>query len=190
MIDVFVRRWVPVDPKRQAMRSAMFVLALVRWGMQADANVQHVVEVHGDPQFHMRAKRWAEEHATSDVYVVADDDCLILGKQFVSRGVKTLLQHADYGLLAAASVIEDGDLVYSSSVSFTRPHVVERHAVGGVAFVRRGILKRFDACPANLTDETICNEITGAGYKVGVMPGVKFNHLGYGFAADGPYWEA
>jgi hypothetical protein len=199
-IDVFVRSWIPSGERRD-LRHSMAVLVHGRWWMQKDAKVYlqraHSTDSNGS-QFHMEAKRFAEEHAAGDVYIVADDDCLILGRTFVADGVRILRANPAYGLLTAVSVIENANLIAEwdtwssdrSTAAAWPSEIIDRHSVGGVAFVRRGILKTFAACEPRHTDETICREIEAAGFRVGVMPGVRMNHLGFRYGASGPYWEA
>jgi hypothetical protein len=178
MTDVFIRSWIKsADTGKQALRNAMLAVSCARWRIQPDANWTTVYAPH------MEAKRWAEQRATTDPYIVADEDCLILGADFVSKGLAAVRAHPDYGILTAVSVIENADILY-------RGDVIERHAVGGVAFVRRGILTEFRDCPANQTDDAICSEITRKGYKTGVMPCVQMNHLGYGYSLTSGDWRA
>lgn len=181
--DVFVRSFYPADLKKADLRRAMRDVCEARWSVQRDASVRYLGGTL--PSFNMDGKRIAEESATTDIYIIADDDCLILGADFVSRGTSILRGHPEFGLLTAISVIENhSDFVHTEDA-------VERHSVGGVAFVRRGILTEFPACPVEHTDETICAEFTRKGFKTGIMPSVRMNHLGYGYSiTSDAYWWA
>lgn len=185
-IDTFVRSYFPpgMTLKRQ-FRIGMFDVCVARWRMQSDIRLEIVNGRYPTP-FHMGSKKRAEESSTSSIYIVADDDCLPIGRNFVKDGVEILYDHPEYGLLTATSV-SDGSyrqLEYPNEVA-------ELHAVGGIAFVRKGILTDFNDLGVAKTDESICSEMNRKGYKTGVMPNVKFNHLGAGYSLTVPgCWEA
>lgn len=189
-VDVFVRSYCEFGPGERLkaeMRKGMRECVLARWRMFPESEVRLTV-LHSQSfrefgscfdadyvslyshTMHMESKRAAERLAKSDIYVVADDDCLPIRKAFVTRGVQTMERYPQFGILAAAN-ITDGE-------PFASDEPVERHAVGGVAFVRRGILADFSECVPEQVDGTICDEFKRRGYKCGVMPFVEFNHLG------------
>lgn len=182
LTDVFVRSWL--ESARGAvleLRLALKEATLSRWAIQHDARVWLVNKPH------MQAKRHAEQHATTDIYIVADDDCMPLGKDFVATGCATLRDNLAFGLLSAASVIEH----HFYTEDTLSPNIVAAHSVGGVAFVRKGILTEFRACPPNQTDDSICSEIVRKGYRTGFMPHVQINHLGYGYSLSSEeHWMA
>ncbi len=148
-----------------------------RWALQKDCHVEEIFG--GSKNFHMASKRAAENNSRSSIYVIADADCLILGRDFISKGVATLEARPEYGLLSATS-ISDG--IFPAGCELPASDVVEMHAVGGIAFVRKGILTEFRHCQANQVDGTICEEMVRKGFKTGVMPHVRFNHLGSGYS--------
>lgn len=173
------------------LRAGLAAATLARWELQQDARVQHITPACGIPieYFHMESKRYAEVHATTYIYVVADDDCLILGKDFIEKGVAALEKHPYYGMIGATS-ISDGYY----PVGFQGPNEVEgATAAGGVVFVRKGILTTFDDCLPDQVDDVIAQEFTRKGWSIGVMPYVKFNHLGawYSVTSRNPdNWKA
>lgn len=190
MTDVLIRCFLPAQSPQRRLREYLMGPCHERWKMQADAHVEMVVgdvEDGADPAtFHMDVKRWAEQHCATDIYIVADDDCLILGADFVETGVTTLRKHPEYGLLTATSVVEHHQYHNDYCTG-----VVEAHAVGGVAFVRKGILTEFASCEPDHTDDTICAEMKRKGYKTGIMPSVQMNHIGYGFSLSSTgLWRA
>ena len=133
------------------------------------------------------AKRIAEQLSKSMIYVVADNDCLILGRDFILKGLSIMSRHPEYALLAATS-ISDGE--YPNGCERQDfPEVIERHAVGGISFVRKGLLTEFNPCSTTQVDDTICSELFRKGYKTGSMPGMRFNHLGAGYSITSPmHW--
>lgn len=206
-VDVFVRSYCEFEPKdhwASVLRRGMRMATLARWHMfpkdEVRLTVLHsssfrefescfeadYISLYG-PTMHMDAKKAAERLAHSEVYVVADDDCLPIGRQFVSEGIAAMLNWEKYGILTATS-IDDAALIERGLYV---PPPLERHAVGGVAFIRKGILADFDKCAPDQVDGTICDEFKRRGWKSGVMPWVKFNHLGahYSISTKG-VWAA
>lgn len=157
------------------LRRRMAEVCWERWRMEPDCQLFSIEEDT------IKAKAMAESVATSPVYVVADNDCLILGEGFVQKGLGIMEKHPEYGLLAATS-ISDGDFPREGF-----EEVVSKQA-GGVAFVRKGILIEFKACTPDRVDDTICSEMYRKGYKTGYMPGLRFNHLGAGYSITNPNW--
>src|ERR1700734_838992 len=103
--DVFIRHY----DRTNLLRGAMSDLCHERWRLQGDARVHTLTPLSeaGCRTFHMDAKRWAEERSTTPIYIVADDDCLILGEDFVREGLKAMWAIPAFGILTAASEIED-----------------------------------------------------------------------------------
>ena len=73
---------------------------LVAEGSLADPNWAGIL-IKPLSRFHIDAKRYAEAHAKSDVYVVFDDDQLIIGKDWLERGLEFMEKHPDWGMAAA-----------------------------------------------------------------------------------------
>ncbi len=165
------------------LRIKMGEVCAVRWCME-ECNFHAMTS--SDKNFHILGKSLAERQAQSPIYVVTDNDCLILGEKFVERGVEIMQRHPEYALLAATS-ISDGDLP-SGSIREGLEEAIPRHAVGGVAFVRKGVLTDFAPCRPSQVDETVCHEIKNKGYKAGSMPGMRFNHIGAGYSLSSPIW--
>jgi len=151
-----------------------------RWWLEPDC---YLAPIKNDT---IKAKAAAEKVANGPIYVVTDNDCLILGKNFVKRGIEVMERHSEFGLLAATS-ISDGDYP-SGSDWLHEPEVIEKHSVGGIAFVRKGILTEFNKCDPTRVDDTICSEMNRKGYKTGSMPAIRFNHIGAGYSISNPLW--
>jgi len=176
MTDVFI---LDFDGGNQ-LRKKISEACCIRWHIESDCHFSSI------GSFGIVGKRMAERLSRSSIYVVSDNDCLILGENFVQQGLDIMARHPDYGLLAATSIC-DG---YFAN-GYPREglaEVVPRHAVGGVAFVRKGILTEFKPCDVTQVDETICHEMKLKGYKTGSMPGLRFNHIGAGYSITNPVW--
>ena len=184
-IDVFIRSCFPEKLKEYAlhMRMSLYFACEARWKMVSGINLTTLFPKNDvtREKFHMESKRLAEQLSTSPVYIIADDDCLILGKDFVVEGVKAMNDYPSFGILTATS-ISDGEWKHTQVV--TAP--VDQHSVGGVAFVRKGILTEFRDLGMDKVDDAICSEIIRKGYRTGILPWVKMNHLGAGYSLTSP----
>ena len=194
-IDVFVRVFaISNGSLRGDLRWGLTQATIARWLMQKDINLTllcagAIIRIAGaesvllpEEKFHMESKREAEKRAHMPIYVIADDDCLPFGADFIQRGVSILNQHEDYGLVSASSV-SDGERWTAREEALV--DVLGRHSVGGICFVRKGLLSEFNDLGANRVDESICSELKRLGYEVGVLPRVRMNHLGCGFSLTG-----
>lgn len=197
-VDVFVRVYAePLGGLKSSLRWGMSIATLARWRMQEDANLtvlsadaiiqpMHSCVMMPEKNFHIESKREAERRATTPIYVIADDDALPLGKNFIEQGVKTLARFADYGLVGATS-ISDGQYPAGKTFRYGEPQIsdVEKtESAGGIVFVRRGVINpdELPNCDADQVDETVCTHVRKRGFKVGLLPHVRFNHLGSGFS--------
>jgi hypothetical protein len=180
MTDVFMMNYFGEN----AIRHFMARVCHERWRIE-DCNFMFAVP--GNPRdFHSTGKKECEQAASTEIYVVADNDCLILGKDWVNRGRALVDRHPEYGLLAAANICE-GEFASGTNWQ-TEDEVVERTMVGGIVFVRKGILTDFPMCEPMEVDRVICDEIRSKGYKTGIMPQLRFNHLGAGYSLSNPDW--
>lgn len=197
MIDTFLRVFLPSD---NYIRSGFAMSCEGRWRMDEDASltvlraytVPHDMFMSVDPQgYHFKSKQKAEELATTEIYIVADDDCLVIGKEFAKTGVEIMKRHPEYGILTPTSIC-DGPYPSDLAPGYKNlPEVMNMHAVGGVCFIRKGILTEFRDCPAQKIDHVICDQFQAKGYKSGVMPHLRYNHLGYEFSlVNERYWSA
>lgn len=192
--DVFVRIYAnDLDRSlKWKMRRGLIDATVARWKMFEGIRLTTIVAGADIPEknFHIVSKSCAERYAATSIYIVADDDCLPIGVDFVERGLALMEAWPKFGLISATSIC-DGHYPAGAGAALT--DVVEEWSAGGVAFVRRGILTKFPPCTPDQVDETICNEIRRYGYKTGVMPEVSFNHLGAHYSVtsrDGGNWSA
>jgi hypothetical protein len=177
MIDVFVRVYGK-DPLRRAMSEVV----LTRWRMQKDANLAVFDSEWSNMEgkFHIESKRKAEVFAQSDIYVVADDDQLILGQDWIQKGCSILNAHPEYGMLSGWSIIE-----HTRDYGKSDLDILPLHSIGCPYFVRKGTLNHFPECNKQYYDGELSKVVTDQGLKTGVMPQVQYNHFGYRYSVIG-----
>lgn len=172
MIDVFIK----TRTYDSEIRGAMYRLSMTRWVREPETRVVPMFDLSP-----MGYREFAENHSQSEIYCVADDDQLILGENWATRGMETLKGNSDYGMLCACSIIEWYDMTHKVDA----PHVVEMHSIGAPYFVKRGTLDHFPDCQAIYMDGELSKVVTDRGLKTGIMPHLRFNHLGHGYSSVG-----
>src|SRR5438094_2753802 len=153
MTDVFIR----YNPQH-TIRGHLALAVVSRWKLDKDANITLLtigapagdflgvkcIAVPRD-QFWTRAKQYAEDNAKSEIYVVADDDQLIIGKDWVKRGVEILQAHPEFGLLSAHSV--NGEV--QETTEGDEQIFTIQSSVGCPYFMRKGAIKKFPESEGN-----------------------------------------
>ena len=193
MIDVFIRI-APRHPVRESLARAV----AMRWVMELDVRMHAILggatrqaveigDIIGDMEvlaienFAWTSRRYAEERAAGELYILADDDHLILGKDWVKRAVTAAEQNPGYGILAARSVIQ------TERFGGNETEVIPHPYVGCPCVIRRGAVDYGKLqSPANLQDGTLCDAMRAAGYTTGFIRGLDYNHLGHGFSQVEP----
>jgi hypothetical protein len=118
----------------------------------------------------------AEEWSSTDIYCVADDDCMPLGNHFLERGLIVMEGNPDFGLLAFSE--RGGEIGPIGAPWFENDEVFETQSAGGIYLIRKGLIRYPDSHP--WFDDVQTGELMkAAGYKVGYMKNVQMNHFGY-----------
>ena len=149
--------------------------------------------LHGNPSFRIPAERMqrerrirADELAKSDIYIVADDDCMPIGPDFIARGVAVMEAHPDFAVLAARNCHEKNDEPPYVG-RYIDDDVWEAHAVGGIRFCRKGAVKHWpESVSAGSYDCQHHEGIVASGMRAGYMRRVTMNHLGIGLSTHWP----
>lgn len=170
MTDVFIRSTSKKTPLRQAMEHVSFE----RWCLEPEVQVRTLYDCDV-----RKARTIAEETSESDPYIFTDDDVLIVGKDWVRRGVEALLSMPEYGIVSSLSLVEGENLAKGSGT------IYPMHAVGQPMFVRKGICGDLPE-DFNFTYECqilqkLCED---KGRKMGLVNGLRHNHLGHGFSGS------
>lgn len=218
MTDVFVRVYA-----QNHLRLAMVNLALTRWLMEPDICVRVMVNEKSmgrdvfydgfpsgnmilldEDNFHIESKRIAEKEARSKVYVLADDDQLIIGKDWVNRGTEIYEYYSEsnkFAFIAGRSIngevpdnslCEEGSILLAGIAGQVCTH--PSNSVGTPYFTRKGLITDFppgDEQGGGSYDTIFSKHCIDKGYKVGFMRDLRFNHLGSGYSTVVPgHWGA
>jgi hypothetical protein len=173
-IDVFLCSCALPEDR---IRLGLYAAVRARWELEPDTRL-HVVtpEVIGCRRKHFQGLRrlYIESEAVSPVYVMAEDDCMPLGRDFIKRGVETLNGNKDFSVLSPLLLPFP-----PVPMGYQTPDVFEGITAGGINFTRKGDLKDMSVPVNEVFDESGQAEyVRSIGYRSGWMFHVKQNHLG------------
>lgn len=177
------------------LRLGFAIASVARWKMQKDVNVfvlssedgiEHdfgcesleLGNVPSEP-FATQSLRIAEQLAKSDPYIIANDDALIYGQDFVENGLKVMRDNPDYGVISGAVV--NGD-----QFQFDGPELTEIHAVGGLVFLLKGLVTEFPPLEDCYWDCERDRQIKAKGFRSGYTRMCPYLHMGANFSVANP----
>ena len=169
MNDVFIRAF-----PETVLRQRMFELCLERWKMDPLA---WIVTLPKELKKDLSAQRhWADSHSKSELYIFTDDDCLIVGKDWIARGLEAMHKCPEYGIGATLSLIEGENVAKGEGIMYPM------HMVGHPMFVRKGLLADVQIPDWPRECAHIQLHIERKGFREGIINGLRHNHLGHGFS--------
>jgi hypothetical protein len=171
MIDVFMRTTRNLNPLRRGFLEA----TIARWCMHP------LVQLHSFVDYEIRrARRQAEKDAQSDPYIFTDDDVVIVGKNWIERGVEAMLANPEYAVCSSLSLIEgENQAVAPPGAGAIYP----MHWVGAPMWIRKNILTDLPEMTLNNECEMIHNYVLAKGKKEGLITGLRHCHMGHGFSS-------
>lgn len=189
MIQVFLCH-VPGNAQREEWLGQ----CLARWNQLGVS--PHLLHPSGNPQQFQRDRRIAAEKLTpwwKRFYILADDDCLPLDDDCVERGIRILRKHRQYASLAmfpknegiqpwTPNPIDNAANGLPADYAVQNDeNIMEHVSIGGIRFCRRGCLKDWPAMPEwGGYDRIQADALRAAGYRVGYIKTLHFEHLGQG----------
>jgi len=191
--DVFIRVFSSSE-----LRLGFAIATVARWRMQKDCKVTMLecmdAEFWGETPWHSEVRltnspipfatqslQYAEEHANSDIYVICNDDNLPYGQDFVSKGLSIMDQYPDYGVISGVVVNGEG-----SEFEMNGPEVKEIHAVGGLVFLRKGLVTEFPPLEDCFWDGERHKQVVEKGFKSGYSRNLPYLHMGAHFSVANP----
>lgn len=147
-----------------------------------DPITAHSLPNYPEKPFATASLELAEQLAESDPYIISNDDVLIYGLDFVQNGLRMMETHPDFGIISG--VVTNGHEQYSSEED-----VHEIHAVGGLVFLRKGLMKQWPPLEDGYWDVERHRQIVAAGYKSGYTKHCPYLHMGAKFSIASPaFW--
>jgi hypothetical protein len=191
MVDVFVRIFSSSE-----LRLGFAIATVARWKLQKDCRVIPI-SWHGG----LEAFRWinsgygwvvnsvapfaayslqeAERMTESDPYIICNDDNLPYGQDFVTKGLDIMARYPDYGVISG--VVTNGHEPYD-----TENEVHEIHAVGGLVFLRKGLVTEFPPLEDCFWDGERHRQVIAKGFKSGYSHRLPYLHMGAHFSVANP----
>ena len=211
MTDIFVRTRTN-NPIRLALAEA----CLRRLGLFEEAKL-HLICARGFPlpdlrdeplrflchealpdSYHVGSRKIAQLRAISEVYVVIDDDCMPIGRDWLAYGLVVMARFPEFAALASWSI--NGEIIEKKCalppphpITYSVDEIFEVESLGTPTFIRRfrptgemlpltipeGDLGQYDA--------TLSGAYRQHG-RIGMLRHVRHNHLGYGLSEVVPEW--
>ncbi len=189
MIDVFLCH-VPGTH----LRNSMYNLCRIRWEGEGGARIRHLNPKRlGVTAYEFQRSRriFADDHAESEIYVVADDDILLEADPVVGRGETLMKAYPDFAVLSLAETKPDWKTWVPDWPEYKAFHdeaVTEHVSVGGVRFCRRGAVKSWPPMDEGIKtyDHVHGQAVRDAGYRSGYFKHLHGLHLGRGYSTIWP----
>ena len=194
MTDVYVRA-----APQNTIRLGMAISVVAWWAGQSNVNLHLIVAEpavgtnwYGLPveaklplaKFHWLSRQWADDHALSEPYFLADDDRMPIGPDWLKRALATWERHSDYALLSNTSYlpVERPANHAGADEVFEAPH-----CCGAGYFAKRGIVPYRDMVgKPSEQDNLVCEWLRAKGHKFGYMRDLYDLHLGFGHSQAEP----
>lgn len=178
-MDVFFSFISEPDTIREKMRDLCFT----RWQLE-DGITLHTIKGVG-PEFQRQRRIIADTRATSNIYILADDDCLLPNDLNIATKMADKLQQ-----LQKFSIISPRPI--NANINPWTPlgycpvlnqHLMEHESVGSIRVCRKGHLKDWpEMTPGTRSfDLQHCKAIRDTGMRVGYALDFTHLHLGEGY---------
>lgn len=186
-IDVFF--CFASTPKGGLLRHDMMMLCRNRWLLEDEKLIRfHTItpQILECNAFEFQSKRriYADEHAKSDVYVLADDDVLLPSQSPVKGMIELMKRYPQFVILSLypsnANIMPWTPEGYEP---IRNNEVMEHVSVGHVRFHRKDVVKNWPAQTRAGYDTEECEQIRKEGGRVGYALQFKAVHLGEGVSS-------
>ncbi len=196
-MDVFIRVFSCSE-----LRLGFAIATVARWRMQKDCRVHIPYWTDGIPHDWWAGHRegeWighsvntpefpfaafsleqAEKVSISDPYIICNDDNLPYGQDFVSKGLGIMERNPEYGCVSG--VVVNGH----EPIAKDGPEITEIHAVGGLVFLRRGLVTEFPPLEDSFWDGERHKQVLAKGFKSGYARDLPYLHMGAHFSVANP----
>ena len=179
----------------RTIRGGLAEACLTRWAAEeVNPFVLRPLPVDKDP-FQLTRRKVAEFDSQclgASYYILADDDCLpITQEPIVPAGIALMEKYPEFAILSCWPHCEDGPLLtcdnFWDGPRIVNDEIEEVNSAGGIRFCRTGCIKEWpEPTSPYQYDTQHCEALREAGYRVGYMKDIKFNHLGSGYSLSWP----
>ncbi len=205
MTDVFISRLNYVGNSMiERVRAQQYSICLERWLWEPGASVKQLYQYeHDAAQFQRERRMFAEKMACGNLYVLADEDCLLeTAHPCLDRAADIMTRHPDFAILSwmpincdiipwAPATEENRLLVGGTHV--IDDEVAEHVSVGGIRLCRKGAMTDWPPMDAGSKayDGIHCARLRELGWRSGYFRTLRQLHIGRHFSmianvAEGP----
>lgn len=168
------------------LRSAMAETCLARWNMVEAAAVFGLSDYMlgcSALGFQRIRRIAADQQATGDIYIVADDDCLLAPDFDLNECVRVFKESGFSTLSLMPSNCTIAEWTPEGYITENTPHVMEHQSAGHVRFCRKGHLSYWPPMEKGFPgyDRIHGDAIRKTGGRTGYFRHHKQLHLGEGF---------
>lgn len=161
---------------KDELRKAIAYPCLMMWSTMCKPQLINPLDGMSGREFQSWRRKHAEELARTEFYIIADDDCMPLGKNFLQRCEDLMRRYPDYAVLGT----EDYCAPYGPE------EIYETTTGGGINVIRKGVIE-VPAFTGQIWDGSAQGQqVRAKGYKVGRMRDVRRNHYGDGLSTVWP----
>lgn len=130
----------------------------------------------------------AELLATTDPYILSDNDCFPKGQDWLVKGIEEVMAHPQFGYVVYRMTHCD----FATATDYSTGGIRSIHKGGGIAIVRKGVRTatfnvppQYD--PNNADDKCYCLAIQRSGKQVGMFEKLYMEHAGRAESTAGLY---
>ena len=133
-------------------------------------------------RFQRFRRKYADENASSPIYIVTDDDYLIPENLDISACVKILDESVFDMLSLMPSNVHISEWTPDNDQTASTDEIMEHRDVGGVRFCKKPLLQHWPEMEPNFPgyDRIQCEQIRKEGGRVGYFKRFHAEHLGEG----------
>jgi len=136
-----------------------------------------LVRVHVQYGLTQRARRMeADQLSSFYYYIVADDDCIPIGKYFIHQGMEMLDRYPDFAMLSPISYEDPIGLWQQGRVD--TKDLFEAGSIGGIRFCRQDALKGWPKQTRVGYDVEQGEALRRGGWKSGYLKELRMIHIG------------
>jgi hypothetical protein len=154
-------------------------------GMEHALIIDRPAQILPAKDFAWISRQYAENTAQTDPYIFADDDHLILGRDWVHRAVEVWNANPGYTMLTAASAVR-GETSYEGAL-WQEGLQTDIACVGATMIHKKGVVPydKFSG-KASQQDVIVCDWMKANEKKFAIMKSVHYLHLGFGLSQVEP----
>lgn len=181
MIDLYL-----CSTEDEGLRGHMAKLCQERWSIEPRVRVHPLtpkIAECSNADFQRTRRMYADEHADSAIYILADDDCLPQAKPFAEDAARVLDYYTEFRILSLRPVnAHIQPWTPEEYAPYRDTSVMEHVSVGGIRFCRKFVNAFWPPQHGFGYDMTQAEVIRRASRRVGYFRDFTMTHLGEGYS--------